>query len=531
MNVNHEKMIAEFMNGESSGRELLELCRHDRELLNELAELTVMERLLAHQEQDANSELFAAEIKAVLSRGNESDAFVLGVRNRLAKEEQVSRVRWTAVLPGVLKLAAAALVVFSVYCWMYVNRPVAVLTNTAAADWNDKAVGVEQVFKRGIVDLKAGCAELRFRNNVAVLLEGPARLRIKSVDHVVLYQGNLVADVPKNAIGFRVDTPSSEVVDLGTVFGVSVDPKGVSEVHVIKGKVKARKNGNQRFVDLVENEARSFSKDEALARTIESNLDKFLRVLPGKSGRNPAYLHWSFDEGQGCEAMEKHVGGMSTNYPARLKSLRDNGSIPEWSNGQFGSALYFNGATAYAMTDYPGVGENHPRTVAFWVKIPEPDSMTPVYGLVSWGSMADIGSAWQISINPTESEGPMGRLRMGTREAQAIGTTDLRDNRWHHIAVVMYGGETADVSTHILLYIDGKLEKTSKKSIHRIFTDIESGLARTVMFGRDMGRPLDDSKFVSNLFKGWLDEVYIFEAALSREQVEKLMKTNQPPQG
>ena len=183
------------------------------------------------------------------------------------------------------------------------------------------------------------------------------------------------------------------------------------------------------------------------------------------------------------------------------------------------------------MTDYPGVGENHPRTVAFWVKIPEPDSMTPVYGLVSWGSMADIGSAWQISINPTESEGPMGRLRMGTREAQAIGTTDLRDNRWHHIAVVMYGGETADVSTHILLYIDGKLEKTSKKSIHRIFTDIESGLARTVMFGRDMGRPLDDSKFVSNLFKGWLDEVYIFEAALSREQVEKLMKTNQPPQG
>ena len=179
MNVNHEKMIAEFMNGESSGRELLELCRHDRELLNELAELTVMERLLAHQEQDANSELFAAEIKAVLSRGNESDAFVLGVRNRLAKEEQVSRVRWTAVLPGVLKLAAAALVVFSVYCWMYVNRPVAVLTNTAAADWNDKAVGVEQVFKRGIVDLKAGCAELRFCNNVAVLLEGPARLRIK----------------------------------------------------------------------------------------------------------------------------------------------------------------------------------------------------------------------------------------------------------------------------------------------------------------------------------------------------------------
>jgi hypothetical protein len=157
--------------------------------------------------------------------------------------------------------------------------------------------------------------------------------------------------------------------------------------------------------------------------------------------------------------------------------------------------------------------------------------MTPVYGLVSWGSMADIGSAWQISINPTEEEGPLGRLRMGTKKAQAIGTTDLRDNRWHHIAVVMYGGETADVSTHILLYIDGKLEKTSRKSIHRIFTDIESGLAVTVMFGRDMGHTLDDSKFAYNLFKGWLDEVYIFEAALSHEQVESLMKNNRIPAG
>ncbi len=532
MNKNHEKLVAEFMNGEGSDRELLELCRNDHDLLNELAELTVVERLLAHEAQEPGAELFTAEVKAMLARTDEqSDSFVTGVRNRLKSEVASRPVARYFNLPGILKMAAAALVVGSFSSWWYLQRPVAFLANSVAADWNTGNQGNMQVFKRGMVELKSGCVELKFRNDVAVVLEGPARLRIKSPDHVVLYRGNLVADVPKNAIGFRVDTPSSEVIDLGTVFGVSVDQKGFSEVHVLKGKVKARKSGNQPFVNLVENEARAFSRDEDLAQTIESNLDKFLRVLPGKSVRNPAYLHWSFDECNGDEAGEIHNGRVATNYPARLRSVRDDGEIPRWSNGQFGSALYFNGTTAYAVTDYPGIGENHPRTVAFWVKVPEPDSMTPVYGLVSWGSMADIGSAWQISINPTEKEGPLGRLRMGTKQAQAIGTTDLRDNRWHHIAVVMYGGETADVSTHILLYIDGKLEKTSKKSIHRIFTDIESGLAVTVMFGRDMGHPRDDSKFSYNLFKGWLDEVYIFEAALSREQVEKLMKTNQPPQG
>lgn len=529
MNPNHEKLLAEFLAENVAGEELLSACRADQCVLDELAGLTVVERLLKHQAQDTGAETFSAEVRAVLAGTNDAEAFARKVYAPLAADARSTP--WIFRFPALAGLAAAALLVIALSYMFFASRPVAVLAESVAADWSGKPVSFGQGIRPGLVDLAAGYAELKFRNNVVVLIEGPCRLDIRSVDHVVLYRGELVANVPKEAIGFRVDTPSSEVVDLGTVFGVSVDQKGASEVHVLKGKVKARKTGSQSFVDLKENEARSFSNDEKLAKIIESAPDKFLRVLPGASERQPLYLHWSFDEGQGLLAKSDGNHGGATQYPASLKALAPSCELPQWSNGQFGGSLYFNGHSAYGTTAYPGIGENHPRTVAFWVKVPPPDSMRPVYGLVSWGSMAKVGSAWQISVNPTEKEGPLGRLRIGTREAQAVGTTDLRDNRWHHVAVVMYGGERVDVSTHILLYVDGRIEKTSKKSIHRIFTDVEGETSRTVMFGRDLGYPLDDVKVPAKLFKGWLDEVFIFEAALSREQVECLMRNNQVPTG
>jgi hypothetical protein len=60
-----------------------------------------------------------------------------------------------------------------------------------------------------------------------------------SVDHGVLHRGQLSARVPEIAIGFRVDAPGVNVVDLGTEFSLAVDGSGQPKVHVFKGKVRA----------------------------------------------------------------------------------------------------------------------------------------------------------------------------------------------------------------------------------------------------------------------------------------------------
>ena len=312
------------------------------------------------------------------------------------------------------------------------------------------------------------------------------------------------------------------MVDLGTEFGISVDGKGASEVHVLDGEVKARPLQQKTFSNLVVNEGMAIDENQ-LITLIQSNPSKFRRALPGRSAENPNYLHWSCNGNEGVlECGGTGIYGQF--YPGELKALED-GEGPIYQNGQFGEALYFNGKDAYVTTDFPGIGGNHPRTVTFWTKVPRDFSLDNGYGILSWG-MFEEGAAWQISPNPKQEEGPLGRLRIGTHPALVIGTTDLRDNRWHHVAIVMYGGDEADVSTHILMYVDGRLEKTSIKSIAKISTQLDHPSSRPLMFGRNLEFEDDSEDMSVKFFRGWLDEVYIFDTALEQEKIRALMNSN-----
>ena len=53
-----------------------------------------------------------------------------------------------------------------------------------------------------------------------------------------LLQGRLTVKVPEEAIGFTVQTPSGDVVDLGTEFAVDVGKKGATELYVLDGTVE-----------------------------------------------------------------------------------------------------------------------------------------------------------------------------------------------------------------------------------------------------------------------------------------------------
>jgi hypothetical protein len=286
--------------------------------------------------------------------------------------------------------------------------------------------------------------------------------------------------------------------------------------------VKARPLRQAEFLHLTEN--RGLIIDEAQQVTeIRSNPKHFLRALPGKSAENPQFLHWSFDQaGDLAECGGSGINGQF--YPGELRAF-DGGEGPVQAPGQFGDALYFNGSDAYVATRFPGIGENHPRTIAFWAKVPADFSIHEGYAMMGWG-LFEPEAAWQISPNPTIEDGPLGRLRIGTHAASIIGSTDLRDGRWHHIAIVMYGGDEADLSTHVLLYIDGQLEKTSLKSIARIDTVIHSEASRPLMFGRNIRFADDESSLEDRFFRGWIDEVYIFDTALETRQIQNLAQIN-----
>ena len=517
MKKEHNELIAAYLADKNVSEELLAACREEPEVLEKLAELQTIDRLLFLHASDEGADVFSSEVSQRIV-ADKDDEFSSAVHKRLETKKR-SRIVW------ITTFAAAACLLFTFFILRENHQSdLGTVTATRDAIWKNSGKTTGDQITKGILKLNHGYSEITLNNGVTMMLEGPVEIDIKSIDQIRLLQGRLVANVPEGAIGFTVLTPSSEVVDLGTEFGVSVDATGSSEVHVLEGEVKARPLNGKDFTHLITNEAMAF-KEKNLPSRMQSQPEKYLRSLPGRSSENPQYLHWSCDQ-KSDELICDGTGIDGQFFPGKLMSLEGK-ELPAFTNGQFGEALYFNGKSSYVETEFSGIGGTAPRTVAFWAKVPKDFNTHNGYGMLGWGLTTERGAAWQISPNPNEKEGLLGRLRVGTYEAPVIGTTDLRDDRWHHIAVVMYGGETADSSTHILLYVDGKLESTTAKAVAPIDTKLEHPESRSLMIGRNLGYKKDSQKVRARFFEGWLDEIYIFDTALEQEQIQGLMDSNQ----
>jgi hypothetical protein len=512
-----EQLLADYVAGQDVPDGLLRGVRSDAALADLLAGHLEVERLLRLEAEQTDEELFAREVAARL-RHEGDERFIRAVAQRIRRPAGSRGPRW-------LRYAAAAALAVALtggLLFSLVPPRRATVAQQTAAVWEDAAYRSGDTIRRRELTLREGCAELTLANGVRLILEAPVTLDLSDTRRVVLKSGSLVATVPRQAQGFTVITPSSEVVDLGTAFGVSVDKGGGSEVCVLEGTVKARGSSAQSFVRMGQDEACAFDPDRQMT-VIRGDPARFLRALPGRSSAKPEYLHWSFDRAERTAACAG-PGIQGRLYDGKLKALGQ-GEGPVVQKGVFGDALYFNGRDAYVETDFPGIGGNAPRTVAFWAKVPEGDIEHSGYAMIGWGLMQP-GAAWQISANPFAPEGPLGRIRIGTMEGMVIGSTDLRDNRWHHVAIVMYGGDAADTSTHILIYVDGKLEKSSRKSIIGISTTLDDKGSQPLRFGRNLGFTDEAKPVPDRFFNGWLDEVHIFDTALDPQQIVSLMKKN-----
>ena len=85
----------------------------------------------------------------------------------------------------------------------------------------------------------SGKAFLSMLTGVALVVEGPADLEFVTVERVICHRGRLRARVPEGAEGFVVSGSGSAIVDLGTEFGMNVQPDGTMRGRVFEGRVEA----------------------------------------------------------------------------------------------------------------------------------------------------------------------------------------------------------------------------------------------------------------------------------------------------
>jgi hypothetical protein len=91
--------------------------------------------------------------------------------------------------------------------------------------------------KSAPIVLTTGVMKIMFDCGVKVVVESPADFQVKSARRVSLHKGKLYAQVSELGHGFRVDTPNSSIIDLGTEFGISVpDDQTASVVHMYAGQ-------------------------------------------------------------------------------------------------------------------------------------------------------------------------------------------------------------------------------------------------------------------------------------------------------
>jgi len=160
------------------------------------------------------------------------------------------------------------------------------------------------------------------------------------------------------------------------------------------------------------------------------------------------------------------------------------------------------------ITGYKGVTGTNPRTISAWIKS---TSAVVNQGIVHWG----IASGGQKSgFRTQDSSGTANTIRYEVNGGYVVGSTDVLDDQWHHVAMTWANDGTPNV-LDTKLYVDGVLEAQS---------DFVSRVINTAS-GNDV---LIGTNAQSQYFDGNIDDVRIYNRALTAAEILELGRGNQP---
>ncbi|MBN1457407.1 MAG: LamG domain-containing protein, partial [Sedimentisphaerales bacterium] len=208
---------------------------------------------------------------------------------------------------------------------------------------------------------------------------------------------------------------------------------------------------------------------------------------------------WLFDEGFGTIVYDHSV------YD-RDGTLSD--SAPRWTTSDLNGVLIFDGVSNYVeVVGYKGVTGTQSRTCTAWVKT------TYVGGVIlSWGDYNVNGARWLLKTDES------GALRISVGGGNIIGSKIITDDQWHFVAAVLEddGSPNAD---EIKLYVDG-VEDTNTTFVSHEIT--EGTTNADVLIGAFY---YAGSYYY---YEGIIDDVRIYEFALSDEMIELIHNRQSP---
>jgi hypothetical protein len=148
------------------------------------------------------------------------------------------------------------------------------------------------------------------------------------------------------------------------------------------------------------------------------------------------------------------------------------------------------------------------------------DESSHTMSLVGWGKRT---RRWEILLKARLDGALVTRTEVGN--GYVLGTRNLADGKWHHFVSVYLGGNEGTVEQRIRHYVDGDLDPIQHYKPNSVDIHTRADGNSPLVIGRYR---LDKSR---HPFSGIMDEIYVFDRALSPAEIRELYQCNQPPEG
>lgn len=418
----------------------------------------------------------------------------------------------------------------------FVDHGVAVLAEAVDVQWaeNGLRARVGASLPKGRLKIEKGWARIDFYSGASVVLQGQADLELVSPMESILHGGAIRAHVPSHAHGFVVHSRELKLVDQGTSFGMRVDAKGGTEVHVFEGKVELHDSASGGKIprerrELAGGTAVRIARDGSSA-DLKADAGEFTewREIERRSDED---LQQRFRSWQTASSTLANDPRLIAYYPfdrdpsrprrlANRSIKRDEtlaGSIVgcNWSQGRWPGkdALEFKRPGDRVRIEVPGNCES--LTLMAWVR---PDSLDNRFNslLLSDGWNRPGAVHWQLVRSHQLSLSVWNRAGIDpdVRSRPVLDPYDL--GCWMHLAAV-YDSRRRLVS----LYLNGQPIGTQPMgpAVRLKIGTAEIGNWSTLNY--------PDQAPIRN-FNGRIDELAIFSSALDDAELQRMYQSGRP---
>lgn len=307
--------------------------------------------------------------------------------------------------------------------------------------------------------LSSGIIELETASGARVILKGNSRLMLIDADQFQLDEGNLFANVPPQAQGLTVETPTSRIVDLGTRFGLIVNPSQETEVHVLKGIVEFHLLNSKRETtitkNLFEKDAVRVQPDSRVITKIETTPECFVQNL---NVETPVLVaHWKLTEPEKSLLAQDHSGNQ-----LNLQLIEEKGQSPFTGRQAAHSAATAAGPFASQFHKlYRRLSEqetplfNMQRfTIELWARNPSQDRKGDSDTLFHYRNIEQHSTS-QFNLFSDDHSGQLGFGFLNTKSKYVSHTTNKtipwQKDRWYRI-VFTYDSNTPAAHDSIVTY-------------------------------------------------------------------------------